>query len=99
KEESLDDLFDARGGAGGIQHLKTAAVNRFNAALDDGVNQAVFRLKVIVDGRQIDLRFGRDVPQGGTIETIHPKELFGSIEDSGFGVEWVGGGRRDHTFV
>ena len=61
RQKRFDDLFHARRSAGSIQHLKPATVNRLDAPLDKGIDQALLGLEMIVDRRQIDLRFGSDI--------------------------------------
>ncbi len=99
RQEGFDDLLHAGRMPGGIQHFEAALVDGQDAALDDGVDQTVFGLEVIVDGGQIDLRFGGDIAQGSGIETIHTKEFFGSVQDAGFGIERRRCFRRDHMYV
>ena len=41
---------------------------------------------MVVDGRQIDVGFGRDIAQGSRVETVLSKELFRGIQDPGLGV-------------
>ena len=77
-----------------IEHLEPFFVQRLDAAGDDGVDQAVLGLKVVVDGGEVHIGFSGDVAEGSGIEAIFPEQLFRSVEDAGFRV----GLPCDHTF-
>lgn len=77
-----------------LQHFEAFPVYGFDPSGDDSINEAVLRLKVIVDGSQIHLSLRRDIAQGRSFEAFHPKEFLRSVEDSRFRIYPWG-----HTFV
>ncbi len=99
RQEGFDDLLHAWGMPSGVQHFKATLVNGQDAALDNGVDQTVLGLEVIIDGSEIDLSLGGNIAQRSGIETFHTKELLGGVQNAGFSIERCGGFRRNHMFV
>jgi formate-dependent phosphoribosylglycinamide formyltransferase (GAR transformylase) len=57
------------------------------------MDQGLFGLEMVVDGRQVRFRRRRDCPQGGGGNAVFCEQPLGGIKDSSFSVNWI------HTFA
>jgi len=94
-QEGVHYAFERYGGTAGFSLIRVKkgealGVHRAHAPADHGLDERLLGLEVVVNGRQVDARFGGDGAQGGGLEAVAGEEALGGIEDPILGI---------HTFV
>ena len=69
-----------------VQQGQAFAVERFQAAPEDGLDERFLGAKVIIDGSEVDSGLGGDGPQRAGGEPALGQEAFGGIQDAGLGI-------------